>query len=122
VNGDLTALVQQRLAELDLSVRAASLRSRGMVNYETLRKIARGLHSGKIADQTAEGLGRALDLPVSKVYEAARAPQPITRWKWPEKFDRLTLPQRRVVEDVAAALLAAHDREVRDGGGRERKP
>lgn len=117
---ELQDLVLRRLAELGtpgspMSLREAARRSRSHLNYETLRKISRGEHSGVIADQTAEGLSLALDVPVQQVYNAARLPRPLSRWIWPPKYDRLDHEERRVVEDVAAALLRAREKGVRDG-------
>jgi hypothetical protein len=97
-----------------MSIREATRRSREHLNYETLRKIARGEHSGDITDQTAEGLSLALDVPVQQVYSAARVPRPLSRWTWPAKYDRLDHEDRRVVEDVAAALLRAREKGLRD--------
>lgn len=116
---ELQDLVLRRLAELGtpgspMSLREATRRSRGRLNYETLRKVARGAHSGDIADQTAEGISVALDVPVQQVYNAARVPRPLNRWQWPAKFDRLDLEDRRVVEDVASALLRAREKGLRD--------
>lgn len=115
---ELQDLVLRRLAELGvpgapMSIREATRRGRDLINYETLRKIARGEHSGVISDQSAEGLALAIEVPVAQVYQAARAPRPLTRWHWPPKFDRLDLDDRRVVEDVASALLRAHERGMR---------
>lgn len=62
----------------------------------------------------AEGISLALDVPLSRVYEAARAPQPMSRWDWPERFDRLLPEERRLIEEMAAALLRAYDRGVKD--------
>jgi hypothetical protein len=111
----LDALVTQRLAELGISSRAAAARSRDRVSYETVRKIASGKHSGRISDQTAAGLALALDVPLGRIYEAASAPRPVSRWAWPERFDRLPLTQRAMVEDLASALLDAYEHGVRDG-------
>lgn len=110
----LQALVVSRLIELDLSARAAADRSRGKVSYSTLRNIARGSHGGKITDRIAEGISAALDVPLSQVYAAASVPQPMSRWEWPERFERLNLPERQLVEAIAAALLGAYDRGLRD--------
>lgn len=117
---ELSELVLRRLAELGtpgepMSIREATRRSRSRINYETLRKIARGEHSGDITDQTAEGISLALDVPVHQVYAAARIPRPLSRWELPARFDRLDLEDRRVVEDVAAALLRAREKGLRDG-------
>lgn len=116
---ELQQLILRRLAELGdrngpMSTRQAAERSGGHVSYETLRGIARGTHSGKIADKTAEGIARALEVPVAEVYGAARVPRPQSRWRWPERFDRLDAAQRRLVEEMAAALLEAYEKGVRD--------
>ena len=118
---ELQDLVLRRLAELGtpgspMSIREATRRSRDRLNYETLRKLARGEHSGDITDQTAEGVSLALDVPIAQVYAAARVPRPLSRWQWPAKFDRLDLDDRRVVEEVASALLRAREKGLRDAG------
>lgn len=117
---ELQDLVLRRLAELGtpgspMSIRQATERARGLVSYEILRKLARGEHSGRIADSTAEGLALALDVPAATVYQAARVPRPLSRWQWPARFDRLDPAQRRLVEDVAAALLESYEKGLRDG-------
>jgi hypothetical protein len=117
---ELQDLMLRRLAELGtpgspMSIRQATERARGLVSYEILRKIARGEHSGRITDSTAEGLALGLDVPVGSVYQAARVPRPMSRWQWPARFDRLDPAQRRIVEDVAAALLESYEKGLRDG-------
>lgn len=109
----------RRLAELGtpgkpMSIREATRRARGHVSYEVLRSIARGEHSGRIEDETAEGLSLALDVPLQTVYSIARVPRPLTRWQWPARYDRLDAPQRQIVESVAAALLEAYEKGLRD--------
>jgi hypothetical protein len=116
---ELQDLMLRRLAELGtpgspMSIRQATERARGLVSYEILRKIARGEHSGRISDSTAEGIARALDVPVQSVYDAARVPRPVSRWQWPARFDRLDVAQRRIVEDVAAGFLEAYEKGLRD--------
>jgi hypothetical protein len=117
--GPLQQLVVRRLHDLGdatgpMSAREAAKKSRGLISYETLRVIARGDHSGRISDDTAQGLAFALDVPLSQVYEAASAPQPTSRWELPPRFDRLDQSQRRVVEAVAAAMLEAYERGQKD--------
>lgn len=127
----LQDLILRRLAELGdesgpMTAREAARRAEGLVSYETLRNLARGVrHTGRITDRVAEGLARALQVPVAKVYEAAGVQQPGENWEWPERFNRIPVSSRRLVEDVAAALLEAYDRgrrdvldEMRDGSGR----
>ena len=116
----LQDLILRRLAELGdengpLTAREAARRAEGLVSYETLRNLARGVrHTGRITDRVAEGLARALQVPVRQVYDAAGVQQPGGQWQWPERFNRIPETQRRVVEDVAAALLEAYDRGRRD--------
>lgn len=115
----LEDLVLTRLAELGepgspMSVRQAAARSRGLISYETLRQMSRGEHSGKISDRTAEGVALALDVSVQDVYNAVRVPRPQSRWTLPNRFDRLDSAQRRLVEDVAAALLESYEKGLRD--------
>lgn len=115
----LQDLMLTRLAELGvpgapMSIRQATERARGLVSYEILRKVARGEHSGRITDSTAEGIARALDVPIQTVYDAALVPRPLSRWQWPARFDRLDQAQRRIVEDVAAAMLEAYEKGLRD--------
>lgn len=112
----LSALVVSRLLELNLSAREAAKRSRGRVSYSTLRNIARGVHGGAITDRVAEGISMALEVPLRLVYEAAKAPQPMSRWEWPSRFDRLMPEERRLIEEMAAALLRAYDRGAREAG------
>lgn len=116
---ELQDLMLRRLAELGvpgspMSIRQATERARGLVSYEILRKITRGEHSGRISDSTAEGLARALDVPVQTVYDAARVPRPVSRWQWPARFDRLDQAQRRIVEEVAGGFLEAYEKGLRD--------
>lgn len=115
----LQDLVITRLAELGISARTAAKRSRGGVSYDTLYAIARGEHSGQLADRTAQGIADALDVPLGQVYDAAGIPRRQTRWLPPERFDRLTSAQRKLLEEMAAALLDA-DRRGYERGVRER--
>lgn len=115
----LQELIVTRLRELGdstgpMSAREAARRAEGLVSYETIRNLARGVrHTGRLTDRVAEGLSKALQVPVTKVYEAAGVPEPGDRWVWPERFSRLTPAQRALVEDVAAALLEAYDKGIR---------
>ena len=125
----LSDLILVRLAELGdengpMSAREAARRAEGLASVETIRNLARGVrHTGRITDRVAEGLARALQVPVSRVYAAAGIRPPGERWRLPERFDRLPVEQRRLVEDVASALLESYERgrrdvldEIRDSG------
>jgi hypothetical protein len=117
----LQDLVLTRLQQLGdrtgpMPAREAARRSGDRVSYETIRKIARGAHSGRIGDEVAEGLARALDVPVARVYAAAEMQDPGAPWHWPARFNRLAPSERQLVEDVAAALLGAYARGRRDVG------
>ena len=108
----LQQLVLTRLAELGtpgkpLSAREAARRSDGAVSYDTLYTIANGKHSGRLTDPVAEGIAAALEVPVSRVYDAAGAPRPQGRWLLPERFDRVSPQRRQMIEDLISALLEA---------------
>lgn len=115
----LQQLVLRRLRELGgdqgpVSARQAVRGHEELVSYETVRVIARGVHQGGITDKTAEGLSRALKVPIAAVYEAAGVPSPGSRWEWPDRFARLSPRQRELVEQFAGALLDAYDQGRRD--------
>lgn len=97
-----------------LSLRNVVQRSGERLSPETLRRILRGEHQGNISDRVAEGLAIALEMPISRIYEAAGLPQPSRRWDWPAKFDRLSMGERAIVEDVARGFLQAYERGRRD--------
>lgn len=118
----LQDLVLTRLRELGdktgpMSSREAVRRADGLVSYETVRVIARGLHDGGVTDRVAEGLSRALQVPLARVYDAAGVPQPGDRWELPSRFSRLDAGQRRLVEEVATALLDAYDKGRKSASG-----
>src|SRR4051812_45218397 len=122
VADQLQHLVLTRLAELGekgrpMSARAAADRSGGAVSYDTLYTIANGKHSGRLTDRVAEGIAAALEVPVSRVYDAAGAPRPQGRWLPPERLDRLDSTQRRLLEEIGAALLEADARGYERGRG-----
>lgn len=115
----LANLVAARMVELGgadgpLSLRNVVQRSGDRLSPETLRRIARGDHQGNISDRVAEGLSIALEIPIGRVYEVAGIQQPSRRWDWPAKFDRLSVAERAIVEDVARGLLHAYERGRRD--------
>lgn len=117
---DLILTRLQQLGDKDgpLSAREAARRAEGLVSYETLRNLARGVrHTGRITPRVAEGISRALQVPVERVYRAAGVPQPGEGWDWPERFNQLNRAQRQVVEDVASALLEAMEKGRRDPAG-----
>lgn len=111
----LQELILTRLAALGeagrpMSHREAARRSAGAFSNETLSAILRGEHGGGITDRIAYGLAQSLEVDVSEIYEAANVPMPETRWRWPERFDRLPSAYRRRVEDIAAGFLEAYDK------------
>lgn len=122
----LQELVVGRLVELGtdgrpMSARQVALRSRGAVSYDTLYRIIRGTHSGRISDRVAQGIAEGLEVPVANVYAAAGVPRPQARWEPPERLDRLTPYRRKLLEDLGSALLEAeqegYERGLRDARG-----
>jgi len=111
----LQELVTLRLAELDLSLRAAAARTNGGLSYETLRNLSRGRHRGVVSDRVAQGLATALSVPVSRVYSAMGVQAPPPRWELPEELHRLPEAFRSSVEDYGRRLMDAieHGRHER---------
>jgi transcriptional regulator with XRE-family HTH domain len=68
----LQKLIEDRLAELDISQRAACARTSGRLTPSTLSRIANG-HSQRVLGRTIADLALALDVPQSVVLKAARA-------------------------------------------------
>lgn len=117
---ELRDLVLRRLDALGeggrpLSFREAAERSRGLLTRSTIHSIATGKHSNRIDDKTAQGLAAFLDIPLDDVYVVAKLPRPGSRWILPTRFDRLSEPRRRLVEEVAANLLDLEERVLRGG-------
>lgn len=113
----LTRLAERGDGKTSMSAREAVRGAEDLVSYETIRIIARGLHNGGITDRVAEGLSRALQVPVARVYAAAGLPQPGDRWEFPPRFSRLDPGQRVLVESVAAALLDAFEKGRKSASG-----
>jgi hypothetical protein len=117
----VTRLIELGTGDRPMSPRAAALRSRGAVSYDTLYRIIRGQHSGQLRDHVAQGIANALELPVADVYAAAGVPRPQARWEPPERLDRLTPYRRKLLEDLGSALLEAekegYERGLRDARG-----
>lgn len=111
----ITRLQELGVKDKPMSPRAAAERAHGAISHSTVYAIAQGRHSGRITDKVARGLAAALDLPIERIYEAAGAPPPQTRWAWPEKFDRVALEHRGLFEELVAAFLEAERRGYERG-------
>jgi len=111
----LQELVQARMDTLELTARGAAYRSDGLVSYETIRNIMRGRHGGVVSDRVAQGLAKALQVPVERIYTAMQVPQPVGEWHLPSELHRLPPEYRAKVEDVARVLLAAYEHGFDDG-------
>ena len=113
----LRELIANRRSELDLSFRAAAEKSavgtgparRLLVSHSTLARLEAGGGQGtKINDDTLQGVALALDLPLSKVREAAGAPAPHEEFRLPKKASQLTDAERKAILSMVDALLAHH--------------
>ncbi len=62
----------------------------------------------------------ALDVPLSRIYEASK-PQPMSRWELPTRLDRLPTTHQRIVEAFAGALLDAYEQGLKDGQATRRR-
>lgn len=115
----LQVLVLSRLHALGergkpLPYREAARRSRGAFSHETLASIVSGRHGGGLTDRIAAGLAEVLEVDLDQVYAAAGVPRPLSRWHLPDRFDRLNHAQRKLIEEMASALLKAYDDGRRD--------
>jgi hypothetical protein len=112
----LEQLVTNRLAELGddrgpLSFRRAAERSGGLVSHQMLQFIATGRGSEQYSERVLKGIALAIDVPLSKVQEAAAETPHMREFRLPEKSANLTAKDRRAVEAMVNALLDAHDRQ-----------
>lgn len=108
IDSPLRRLVMERLAELGISQREAARRSQGLVSQETVAVIVQGRHAYRMKDRTIAGLSLALQVPESRMREAAGMPKTLGPWRLDPKFDRLTPEHRALVESLASALLAMY--------------
>lgn len=113
---DLQVLIERRRGELGfagkpLSVRAIARRAqeRGCpTSVETVRQLANGLHSGRIDDATVDALAAGLSVPRADVLGAMHETRqkPLGEWQLPDAAQRLTLRQRRALEQLIAAMVS----------------
>src|SRR3954467_14176405 len=94
-----------------MSHREAAARSGGLVSHATIGNIAGGRHSGNIDDSTIDGLALALDVKRSEILGAINrshlaAGKP---FEVPERWQRLTHAQRKLVVALGDGLLAAYE-------------
>jgi lambda repressor-like predicted transcriptional regulator len=106
----LRQLVYRRLKELGIDPRQASRNSGYAVSHDTLYCILREEHRGVLKPQSAEGIAKALRIPVAQVWASVGETEP-DPWIWPERYNRLELWQREIVEQVAAGFLKANEHE-----------
>ncbi|MDU7935215.1 MAG: hypothetical protein E7J54_31945 [Pseudomonas aeruginosa] len=110
---DVTALqrlIAQRQRDLNARsliamYRAANL-PRGAITYETLRRMATGRQRSIRGDQTYEDLSTILRVSVDDVKSAEAGYTPIGGW---ERYERLNAEERKAVEGVMDAILAARE-------------
>lgn len=104
----LQELISERLAALELSQRAASLRASTLLNPNTIGRILRG-ETIRITDQTVAGLALALEVSQDRVRAAAEATAHPERYlSYAGDFVKLTPEQQQRVFDVMDAVLAEH--------------
>lgn len=110
----LQQLVQRRQRELGgsdgpISTRQVWLRGGGEEAwaYETVRRVVELGHS-KIGDRIADRLAIALDVPVSKILDAAGQRQRGEPFTLPARANRLSATERNIVRQVIDAMLGAY--------------
>jgi hypothetical protein len=104
----LQELVIGRLAELDLSYRAAAAKTNGLISHSSLNFIAHGqMRAENLSSRLVRGIALALDVPVSTVEKAVKESGggvPV-EFRLPKKADKLTPKQRKAVLAFVNALL-----------------
>ena len=102
----LQTLIANRLAELDLTYRAASAKSGGQISASHLNNIVAGYHLGELGDATVLGIAAAIDVRLSEVQAAADASkEPVVEFRLPKKANKLSPKQRKAVMAMVNALL-----------------
>lgn len=92
--------------------RTLARRSGGLVSHSTLNNIVIGRHSGNLTEDRIRGIALALNVATSKVAEMAGVDMTdaMPPFKLPQRADRLSQPQRRLIISIVDALLAAEER------------
>lgn len=106
-------LVANRLAELDLSYRRAAAKAGGLVSHSTLNQIVLGrVQFENRQEEVLRGIALAIDVPLSKVLEAAGEPPKLpTEFRLPKKANKLTPKQRKAILTMLDALLEEEGHE-----------
>lgn len=116
VHPDLQALIERKRHDLGfngqpLSIRGVARRAteRGCaISPETVRQIANGSHSGRIDDLTVDALAAGLGVSRGEVLRAMHETrqQSLGHWQPPDVAERLSLRQRRALEELIAAMVS----------------
>ena len=109
----LQKLVGDRLADLNLSYRAAAARSNGLISHSSLNFVAKGqMRAETLGPRLIRGLALSLDVPVSEVEAAVKQSggTHVVEFRLPKKADKLTPKQRKAVLAFVNALLENEQR------------
>lgn len=99
-------LIGDRLAEQDLSYRAAAERANGLISHSSLHQIHVGRSLGPWSDKTLAGVALALDVPLPVVKKQAQETHPsFTTFTLPAKAKKLNAHQRRLILEMIDMLL-----------------
>lgn len=116
----LQKLITDRLAELEISQRAAAARSQGLVTTATLNRIVNGHHTA-ITARVAAGIALALDVPEARVNELARQTANPTQWtNAAKKFPALSPARQDKVMKALLDAIAENEAEQRKRIEKER--
>ena len=118
VNSSLADLIARRKRDLGYSslramYRAASLPNRGALTYESFRRLAKGETAATRREYTVHDLALICRVSEDEVRSAEAGYTPPGGW---QKYDRLTVSEKKAVEGVMDAILAARDQEVSNAG------
>lgn len=108
---DVTAL-QRLIAKRQRDLNAQSLIAmyraanlpEGAITYETLRRISTGQQRSIRGDRTYEDLSAILRVGIDDVKSAEAGYTPVGGW---ERYERLSIEEKKAVEGVMDAILAA---------------
>jgi hypothetical protein len=112
---DLIAMRRQELGyggSLAAMYRAAGLPSDG-ISYQSFRRLAKGEASSTRRPTTVRDLALICRVSEEQIRSAEAGYTPPGGW---QKYDRLTESEKKAVEGVMDAILAARDEEVSDAG------
>ena len=99
--------MRSRLAELDLSLRAAARASGGRLSHGTIGAYADDqYHPSSMTPLTIEGLALALKVSEKELRRRASLPASLGRWEPPAESELLSYEDRALLDALVKRLVA----------------